>query len=225
MGELDIDMSAEAAATHLRQEVSGTARFETGRLVDWRAPAFFGAVRAVMSDMEYVAALYCGWDGENRRRIATAGKTQQFLREVVAEAAEEPGYSQYGRHLYEIYRLGTVHLRAPKVIVDNSGRCSSPALTWALMQVRRDSVAIGAREYSLRHLEPIRVAKQIAGFPTVTMLPVSINALLDDFLSACEMFAARLEADAANGDHELVDRWRSVADALASPQPNESLQW
>jgi hypothetical protein len=88
-------MTHAHAVNHLRQEVCGTARYETGRLIDPQAPAFFGAVRGVMCDLDYVAALYAGWDGANRRHIATTRKSVRFLREVMAEASGEAGYDTF----------------------------------------------------------------------------------------------------------------------------------
>jgi hypothetical protein len=172
----------------------------------------------------YVAALYCGWEGDNRRRIATGAKTVRFVKEVVAEATGEAGYDRFARHLYEMHRVGTVHLRSPKVVVAAGQARSSPALTWTLMQASRTSYALAISSYSLRHLEPVEVAKQIADFPTATMLPVSIRALFDDFLSACEFYAVRLEEQRAGGD-DLIASWRTTADTLASPEPNEDLDW
>jgi len=56
MGALEPGMPHAEAAGHLRQEVIGTLRHETGSLVD--EAKFFGAVRAIMCDIDYVAALF-----------------------------------------------------------------------------------------------------------------------------------------------------------------------
>src|SRR5262249_13185073 len=109
-------MSHGDAMAHLHQEVLGVARFETGRLVTADEPAFFGAVRGVMCDLDYVAALYYGWDGERRDQISTKEKTIRFIREVMASATGNEGYEQWGKHLYLLYRHGVVHLRAPKLV-------------------------------------------------------------------------------------------------------------
>jgi hypothetical protein len=62
MAQLAQSMSHEQAATHLREEVMNTARRETEPLVTLEPTAFFGAVRGIMCDLDYVAALYCGFD-------------------------------------------------------------------------------------------------------------------------------------------------------------------
>jgi hypothetical protein len=50
MAELRAGMTHNEAVAHLREEVCGTARRETGRLVDPNEPGLFGAVRGVMCD-------------------------------------------------------------------------------------------------------------------------------------------------------------------------------
>jgi hypothetical protein len=76
MGALKPGMTHAEAAGHLRQEVIGTLRHETGSLVD--EAKFFGAVRAIMCDIDYVAALSAGWDGQDPRRISTNGEVSDF---------------------------------------------------------------------------------------------------------------------------------------------------
>jgi hypothetical protein len=79
-------MSHAAAAAHLREEVIGVSRAETGLLGVANTPAFFGAVRGVMCDLDYVAALCAGWNGSRRDKISTKEKTVRFIREVMAAA-------------------------------------------------------------------------------------------------------------------------------------------
>lgn len=206
----------EVAAKHLRDVVAETARFETGRLVTPEDTAFFGAVRAVMSDMEYVASLYCGWDGENRRRIQTAGKTITFMDEVLASATGNPGYSTYGRHLYELYRCGLIHQRLPKVL--RSVSASTQLLGWALMYARVDRLGPDRHNVEVEHLRLQVVDNDLA------LLPVSVLAIYEDFLTACEHFAGLLEAEAAAGGSELLTRWWQTWNALGSPEDTD-LTW
>ncbi len=210
-------MTHAQAAEHLREEVTNTARRETGPLVGLEPPAFFGAVRAVMTDMEYVAALYCGWDGRDRRKIATTKKTTRFIVEIVAEGACNGGYRDYGRHLYEMYRVGLVHLRAPKRL--RSQRASTPILTWTLTGARGTAmIDVEGEQIEVEHLRPRKISDEL------TSLPVSVPQLFDDFLAACELFAKRLEEEARRGGNELIERWRSTADALVEPEESE-LVW
>jgi hypothetical protein len=112
MGALEPGMPHAEAAGHLRQEVIGTLRHETGSLVD--EAKFFGAVRAIMCDIDYVAALFAGWDGQDPRRISTTEKFRTFVESVFPAATGDQGYQAFAGHLYAMYRVGTVHLRHPK---------------------------------------------------------------------------------------------------------------
>jgi hypothetical protein len=208
--------SPEMAAKHLRDVVVETARFETGRLVTPQDTALFGAVRAVMSDMEYVASLYCVWDGENRRRIQTAAKTITFMDEVMAAATGNRGYSTYGRHLYELYRCGLIHQRVPKVL--RSATASTQLLGWALMYARVDRLGPHRGNVEVEHLRLQVVDNDLA------LLPVSVLAIYEDFLTACEHFAGLLEAKAAAGGSELLTRWWQTWNALGSPE-DTALTW
>jgi hypothetical protein len=182
MAKLEANMTHAPAAEHLREEVTNTARRETGPLVGLEPPAFFGAVRAVMTDMEYVAALYCGWDGKDRHKIATTKKTTRFMAEIVATAASIAEYRAYGQHLYEMYRVGVVHLRAPKRL--RSERASTPVLTWTLTGAKgAATIEVEGEQFEVEHLQPRKIREQL------TTLPVSVPQLFDDFLAACELFA------------------------------------
>ena len=204
------------AARHLRHVVAETTRFETGRLVTPEDTALFGAVRAVMSDMEYVASLYCGWDGENRRQIQTAAKTITFMAEVMAEPTGNPGYSAYGRHLYDLYRCGLIHQRVPKVL--RSENASTLLLGWALMYHRTDQLGAHRGNAEVEHLRLRVIDNDLA------LLPVSVVAIYEDFLAACEHFAALLEAEAATGGSQLLTRWWRTWNALGSPEDSK-LTW
>lgn len=209
------DMKHEQMAAHLREEVCNTARYETERLIDFHKPGFFGAVRAIMSDLDYVAALYQGWDGRNRREISTARKTIEFLRDVFPDATGESGYAAFSEHLYQMYRVGTVHLRAPKRV--SNPRSATAELGWALMYERQENAEYAGTSLILTHLRLVQATSQR------TLLPVSIRVFFDDFLSSCDEFARRIEQEHASGGTVLRDRWRSAANALVEAEPSDLL--
>jgi hypothetical protein len=216
MGTLKVGMTHDEAAAHLRQEVIGTLRYETGPLVD--GAKFFGGVRAIMCDIDYVAALFEGWDGQDPRRIATAEKFRRFVELVFPTATGDQGYRTFAGHLYAMYRVGTVHLRHPKQL-ENAG-ASTPVLSWGVMVERTEDFdyPAGSTTFTGNHLRPVKV--DIGK----TILPVSLKALLEDSVAACEHFARLLEAEKAAGGHALLDKWRQVADALVTPDKTK-LGW
>jgi hypothetical protein len=215
MGALKPGMTHAEAAGHLRQEVIGTLRHETGSLVD--EAKFFGAVRAIMCDIDYVAALFAGWDGQDPRRISTTEKFRTFVESVFPAATGDQGYQAFAGHLYAMYRVGTVHLRHPKQLENTMA--VTPMLSWGVMVERTEDFdyPAGGKAFSGTHLRPVRVDAN------KTILPVSLKALFEDFIAACEYFARQLEAEEAAGGHALRDKWRQVADALVSPDKTKLL--
>lgn len=216
VAQLTNAMTHREIATHLREEVCNTARKETGRLVTEDDPALFGAVRGVMCDLDYVAALYYGWSGKRRDHISRKAKSIRFIRDVMSAATGNDGYREFAAHLYDLYRCGVVHLRAPKFLA--SPNASTKTLTWALMYERKDQLQINSRQHELEHLKLLKASAKLA------YLPLSIKALLDDFLVTDEHVAQEIEAEGNAGGTELRDRWRSTADALAVAEPSK-LSW
>jgi hypothetical protein len=209
MGSLKAGMTHDDAAEHLRREVIGTLRHETGPLVD--GAMFFGAVRAIVCEIDYVAALADGWDGHDPRRIATPDKFRAFLESVFAPVTGNHGYKQFAGHLYEMYRVGTVHLRHPRQLTNPAA--STPVLSWGIMVEHTEDFdyPAGGRAFTGTHLQPFTVDAN------KTILPVSLKALYEDAIAAFEELARLLEAEKAAGSHALLDKWRSVADVLVSP--------
>jgi hypothetical protein len=217
VAELAANMNHLQAAEHLREEVMNTARRETGPLVELEPTAFFGAVRGVMCDLDYVAALHGGFHGVNIRQVATRAKMTRFLEEVVAQASGNDGYRHFAPHLYEMYRVGLVHLRAPKIV--HSDSASTPFLTWSFTPSKGKHPAhLGGYWVNLEHLRPHKIDER------VTTLPVSVPTLFDDFLASCELFAHILEDEERQGGSDLICRWRSTADALVEAEPT-GLAW
>jgi hypothetical protein len=218
MSELSPAMSHRDAIGHLRRAIVPTATYETGRLVDCDSPAFFGATRGVMCDLDYVSALYCGWDGKDERQIATRAKTIRFLIDVVAFAASNSAYGRYAAHLYDLYRVGTVHLRGPRRLEDPAN--NPPVMSWALMVERKDSWAPNGVAFDLEHLVPVVASTP----PQRVVLPLSIRGLFEDFILACERFALDLETESGTGGRVLLERWNSAAAGLTRPGQSK-LTW
>ncbi len=216
MGALKAGMTYDEAAEHLRQEIVGTLRHETEPLV--REAKFFGATRAIMCDIDYVAALFEGWDGKDPRRIATPEKFRTFVETVFTTATGNQCYKVFAGHLYAMYRVGTVHLRHPKQL--ESKTASTPVLSWGIMVERTEDFdyPVGGKAFTGTHMQLVKVDA------AKTILPVSLNGLFEDFILACEHFAKLLEAEKAGGCHTMLGKWRSVADALIAPDRTK-LRW
>jgi hypothetical protein len=217
MAPLFKSMSHSDAAEHLRGEVIQVAEHEVRPLLCLPATGYFSAALLTMCGVDHVGALYGGWDGHNRRQIASTAKARVFLTDVMAPATGLSSYRTYAPHLVEIYRMGLVHLRAPKVFT--ASHRSTAELTWALMDDRTgEHLSTPAGPVAADHLVPVRVSKDR------TALPLSVVALHEDFLVSCEWFATQLLQEANSSTTVLIDRWRSTADALSAPEQT-SLTW
>jgi hypothetical protein len=70
----------------------------------------------------------------------------------------------------------------------------------------------------VEHLRLHRVDDDLA------LLPVSVLAIYEDFLTACEHFATLLEAESSAGSAELLTRWWQTWNALGDPE-GTALSW
>ena len=58
--------------------------FEQSERVDPKEKVFhFGVVRESIAYIEFCGAIYCGWDGQNDRKISTSKKAIKFITEVL----------------------------------------------------------------------------------------------------------------------------------------------
>ncbi len=207
-------MTHQQAVNFLRNHFLFNFCYETSGLTERPAP--WVLTRTILCALDFIAALYCGWDGTNRRQIARPGNCTRFLTEVFPVATGNERYGQFAEHLYEMFRTGTVHQRNPKRFVNLESR--SRILTWAFLQKDPGVIKTATGETLATHLTLVHVA------PDTMALPISIKALYRDFVQSCEYFAEALEREAEAGGGELLRRWRQTADALSKAEDTH-LTW
>lgn len=223
MAELRRGMTHGEAAAHLREEVTNTANREIAPLLLMPnnsgppSSGYFSVVRSVFTETDYLGALYSGWNGARRDKIATTPKAVRFVREVYAAASGNALYESHGKLLVEMYRMGTVHLHAPKTFENVNN--STPYLGWALMD--EPSGTDPNTGDALEHL----TLHQLRRWPDMTVLPVSVTQLFDDFLRAVEHFANLLDAEQACRGTTQLGLWRQTADALSEAEEKPNLSW
>jgi len=180
---------------------------------------YFGVACLVLCYLDFLGALYRGYGGDifaknkkfpqGRKKIATPRKTLDFIMDILGSVDCHYKDHDNADLLYEMYRHGTVHLYAPKVLKRN-GR----ELRWLLYKGHREARKIvDGRALKLRHMQPIE------GDAVSDWLPVSINCLYDDLNAAIDEFCHRLQHEP-----ELCCRWESTARALRDPDET-SLSW
>lgn len=173
---------------------------------------YFGVARLVLSYIDFLGALYCGYeretDSKGPRKIAQSSKAIRFIKDVLCSVD-----SLYGRNadlLYNMYRHGTVHLYEPKKL-----KCGRRKLRWLLYKGQReDWVFADGPVLKVRHMEATKVDGNSY------WLPVSITCLYDDLLASIDHFCRRLEREAA-----LRDKWRKTANALCAFEDTTDRWW
>src|SRR5688572_1528561 len=88
----------------------GTANTDIRSLLAAVGAAPFAICREVLSYVDHLGHLYTGKSGVGRR-------SKDYLIDVMAKV--DPNYGKRAGEIYEMYRCGSVHEFAPKVITNN----------------------------------------------------------------------------------------------------------
>lgn len=174
---------------------------------------FFAVPRLVLSYVDYLGVLYHGYNGKrdrhNRRIFSQSLYAKDFLRKFLGSV--DNNYKLHGELLWEMYRNGTIHLYAPKVLKDKSSRI----IGWIVYkgprvaQIREETEAV-------IHLVPHRSPGQL---DHVWQQPISIDSLYGDLISAIEGYAGIIPTSL-----DLQTNFRKSADALVEPEETD-LTW
>src|SRR5207245_2086170 len=128
--------------------------------------AAWAALRSMICDLEFLAALYGGFDGSKDATRMNRYRFVRFIDEIVVPATGTTSYRTYGGHLYDMFRVGMVHLRLPKKL--ENPKNSTPVLTWSFLKDKEAHVVDDeGRSVIATHLKTYRLNAK------VTVLPVS----------------------------------------------------
>lgn len=177
---------------------------------------FFSVPMLVLSCVDYLGALYSGWQPSERdhngRPIFTSSvKAVRYLHDVFGEVF--PEYKKQGRLLWEIYRHGTVHLNEPKALQNGK-----KTISWYIfkgnwkerMIVGKVPTGIGKSvEMSfLSHIVPI----EITGLPDEWIMPVCTTCLYEDLLGSLDVYSQMIQKDPT-----LEDKFRNTVNEMVKP--------
>ena len=198
---------------HCLDDLISSARNDIQPIIQLENPegGYFGVPRSVLSYVDYLGALYYGYNGEvdrnGIRRIATSRKAERFITEVMSQI--DNIYEITGILLYRMYRHGTVHLYRPNALRRPDGRM----IAWISYKGLREGIVSDGNIEAVpaRHCVPIRWTD------TEDRLPVSINCLYDDLLASIERYYTMIENKISNGHIELQHNFSTVVDALMQP--------
>lgn len=177
---------------------------------------FFAVTRLVLCYVDYLGALANGWphgcNFERWRHRDTTTPAIAFLANYFPE--NDSPYKKRPRLIYNIYRHGTVHLYAPKVV--RRGK-RGKRLGWLVYRGRRKArTKVGGTYINVTHLEPIKnpvPSRKNVDF----LLPVSINALRDDLVQGIKNYSKAIWQGRNASD--LRRKFRQVARMLLRSEP------
>lgn len=180
-----------------------------------RTGGFFAVCRLVLCYVDYLGTLSAGWphgsDFRQWRRRDTTTPAVTFLATYFEDG--DGRYKARSRLIYNMYRHGTVHLYAPKVVRRGS---RGKRMGWLVYRGRRNAqVKINGINVRVHHLEPI---KNPASFNREGyLMPVSINVLRDDLVYAIKKYAAAIQG--GPNANALRRNFRQTARMLLRPEP------
>jgi len=171
---------------------------------------YFSVPRLVLSYVDFLGALYNGYNGKivrGRRILARASYAKRFLKEVFGRI--DVNYRIYGDLLWEVYRNGTVHLYEPMKL-SNRGQ----VIGWMVYKgARRKLLPIGQKPRYVVHLVPFKMGK-------FWVQPVSITCLYKDLIRAVEEYSKMIGRSS-----KLRVNFRQAANALKIPEPTHLVWW
>lgn len=171
---------------------------------------YFGVIRQILCLVDFLGALYYGYDGEidkrtGRKLISKSEKATRFIEEIMGD--NDPNYKTNGKYLYLMYRHGLVHLYQPKEIELRDGK----KLSWFAYKGPRE----GAKVLELQNVRHMGIS-QSPQDSNVKLLTISIICMYYDLITAVDLYTKRIELDDG-----LQNRWISTANAISEPDKEE----
>lgn len=154
----------------------------------------FAINREVLSYVDHLGHLYTG-------KPQVGQRSRDYLVHVMSRV--DPNYAKRAGEIYEMYRCGSVHEFAPKVITNSKGQ----SLGWLCYKgQRRARINVEGQEVMLTHLESL-ASSQAGKF----WLPVSTVCLIDDVEASMDHLAQ------AGPEADRVAAWNRAAQQLSAP--------
>jgi hypothetical protein len=176
----------------------GTVDGDIRPLLATAGAAPFAISREILSYVDHLGHLYTG-------KSKVGQRSKDYLVAMMSKA--DPNYAKRAGEIYEMYRCGSVHEFAPKVITNSKGQ----SLGWLCYKGDRSArIVVEDREVSVVHLGPL-VSVHGGRF----WLPVSTVCLIDDLVASIDMFVQ------SGPEADRVAAWNAAAQHLGAPVPYE----
>lgn len=173
---------------------------------------YFSVPRLVLSCVDYLGALYNGYNGRRDpwgKRIFTDGRyAKAVLYDLFGQV--DANYRIHNDLLWEIYRNGTIHLHGPKLLKSKS---SNRTIGWIAHKLGRSAKLGSPHNLQAQHLVPHHHGNNRWS------QPISIVCLFDDLSAVIDNYASLIHQDP-----NLESKFRQTANALVIPEET-SLKW
>jgi hypothetical protein len=178
---------------------------------------YFSVPKLVLSCVDYLAALYCGWQTHEaiggRPNFTSTAKALRYLQEVFGQVFSE--YRVRAELLWQVYRHGTVHLNEPKFLQNGA-----KTIWWQVfkgnfkqrMMLGAVPTGVGSSvQMVLSHLVPMEI-------PTLRnqwVFPICSTCLYEDLLDSLDIYAQKIDNDSTS---TLEAKFRSAVDEMVKPE-------
>jgi hypothetical protein len=183
---------------------------------------YFSVPKLVLSCVDYLGALYCGWKtteifNSGRPKFTASWKAVKYLEDVFGRVFSE--YTVRSKLLWEIYRHGPVHLNEPKTL-QNGAR----TISWYIFKgdwkertiVGTVPTGIGTSvQMVLQHLLPM----EIIGLHNEWILPIGTTCLYEDLLASLDVYAGMMQKD-----FNLESNFRNAINEMVKPD-HTTISW
>lgn len=181
---------------------------------------YFLIPREIFAYVDFIGALYSGYDGSldrsGRKRITSSRKAIRFLKEVMGKVDAQ--YDTLGELVYEMYRHGTVHLNRPHLLKRKSDGATIEWLVYKNSPRKNYELEYDGQKITVSHMHPYLFDSTSKRY----ILPISMEGLYEDLLSALGVYRKALMENCARGDKELFDNFQSVRRELVLPDSTET---
>jgi len=185
-------------------------------LIGVREGGYFSVPRLVLSCVDYLGALYCGWKptetyAGGKPNFTATRKAVRYLKDVFGQVFSD--YKVRAELLWEMYRHGTVHLNEPKVLQNGT-----KSISWQIFKAGfNERMIIGgvptgpgtSVQMYLSHLVPM----EITGLPGQWILPIGTTCLYEDLVASLDVYAGMVLKD-----RSLEDNFRSAVNEMVKPE-------
>ncbi len=202
MAEIPTITRWQDAEPHLRN-LQATVQRDIRPLLGIADGAPFSVCREVLAYIDHLGHLYTGLGS---RQVGMRFGT--FMREVLGDI--DLHYREQADVVYQMYRCGTVHEFAPKLLENGRGQLLAwacyrgPRTDWIRFEDPRLPAPINAT-----HLVPVQNPIRRAGQDF--LLPVSTECLVDDLIESIDRFIR------AEQDNVRLEAWNIAARQVSGP--------